>query len=164
MNQSMSGPVRRVVTGHDADGRAVFRDDDRFGLVTVPRGDAAMTVLWTTDLPADNNDEVDGRDRETGLTLHGGSVIRVLDLFPGRESPMHRTSSIDYGIVLTGQVELELDDGVTTQVGPGDVVVQRGTMHLWRNRSDTETCRIAFILVEATAALVDGVPLPEVQP
>ncbi len=159
------GPVRRVVTGHDAAGRAVFLSDARFDPREVPSGDAAMCLLWTApDLPVDNNDPIDGRERDAGLTLHGGSVIRVVDMFPGQQSPFHRTNSLDYGILLSGRMELELDDGTKTLLEAGDVVVQRGTIHLWRNPSTTETCRIVFVLTEATAALVDGIPLPERHP
>lgn len=161
----MSRKVRRVVTGHDENGRAVFRSDDEYDPVLVPTGDAAMVTVWTTaTVPADLNDETDGRDREPGTTLNGGSVIRTVDMLPGAQSPMHRTNSIDYGIVLSGQIELELDDGRTTLLGPGDIVVQRGTMHLWRNPSATEICRIAFILIEAPAYLHKGEPLAELKP
>lgn len=158
------GPVRRVVTGHDAAGKAVFVSDAAFESIDVPSGDAAMCLLWTApDLPVDNNDPVDGRERDAGLTLHGGSVIRTVDMYPGQQSPMHRTNSLDYGIVLSGELELELDDGARVLLGPGDVVVQRGTMHLWRNIG-SETCRIVFVLTEATPAEVDGQPLPERHP
>ena len=159
------GPVRRIVTGHNAAGRAVFRSDDQFEPRDIPSGDAAFSLIWTApDLPVDNNDETDGRERDAGLTLHGGSVIRVVDMHPGGVSPMHRTNSIDYGIVLSGALELELDDGAKTLLGPGDIVVQRGTMHLWRNPSDSETCRIVFVLTEATPVKVNGEPLPELHP
>ena len=158
-------PVRRVVTGHDAGGRAVLRSDDRFEPQVIPSGDAAMALLWTTaTVPADNDDETDGRDRPAGTTLNGGSVIRIVDMLPGAASPMHRSNSIDYGIVLSGAVVLEVDDGVETELGPGDVVVQRGTIHRWRNPSDTEVSRIAFVLIEAPAATVHGEPLPEIHP
>ena len=158
-------PVRRVVTGHDAQGRAVIRSDQRFRTEIIASGDAAFALMWTTaTVPADNNDEVDGREREAGLTIHQGSVIRIVDMLPGGASPMHRTNSIDYGIVLAGEVELELDDGVKTLLRQGDVVVQRGTMHLWRNPSEHETCRIAFVLTEAASYLHEGTPLEEVQP
>lgn len=158
-------PVRRVVTGHDPDGRAVLRSDNRFETRLIPNGDAAFALLWTTEtVPADNNDETDGRQRDAGLTLNRGSVLRVVDMMPGGVSPMHRTNSIDYGIILSGEVELELDDGATTLLGPGDIVVQRGTIHLWRNRSTTETCRIVFVLTEAAAYRHIGSPLPEVKP
>ncbi|MCW6528633.1 cupin domain-containing protein [Sphingomonas sp. MMSM20] len=145
-------PVRRVVTGHDGAGRAVLRADQHFSTVPIPGGDAAFALIWTTaTVPADNNDETDGRARDAGLTIDRGSVIRIVDMLPGGVSPMHRTSSIDYGIVLAGQVELEVDDGAKTLLGPGDIVVQRGTMHRWRNPSATETSRIAFVLIEAQA-------------
>ncbi len=158
-------PVRRIVTGHNDRGKAIFAKDDAFETQLIPSGDAEFALIWTApDLPVDNNDPIDGREREAGLTLKGGSVIRVADMLPGGQSPMHRTNSLDYGIVISGQLELELDDGVKTLLGPGDIVIQRGTMHLWRNPSDTETCRIIFVLTEATAVEVDGKPLPELHP
>lgn len=165
MSMHTHPPVRRVVTGHDAEGRAVIRSDDAFEPQLIPSGDAAMALLWTTaTVPADNDDETDGRERAAGTTLNGGSVIRIVDMLPLQSSPMHRSNSIDYGIVLSGRLVLELDDGVETELGPGDVVVQRGTIHLWRNPSDTDVCRIVFILIEAPAATVNGAPLPEVHP
>jgi len=158
-------PVRRVVTGHDRAGRAIVRADETFATVPIPGGDAAFALLWTTEsVPADNNDETDGRLRDAGLTLHQGSVIRIVDMLPGGASPMHRTDSIDYGIVLSGEVELELDDGSRTLLGPGAIIVQRGTMHLWRNPSLSEACRIAFVLIEAKPYRHEGVPLPQHQP
>lgn len=157
-------PVQRVVTGHDANGRAIFKSEDVTPTRLIPNGDAAFLLLWTTPtVPADNNDETDGRDRDAGLTLNQGSVIRIVDMLPGKESPMHRTNSIDYGIVLSGEVELELDDGQVRTVREGGVVIQRGTNHLWRNATD-KPCRIAFILIEAPAYLHNGQPLPEDKP
>lgn len=165
MNSSNLPPVRRVVTGHGADGRALIRSDTRFPTQDIPLGGASFALMWTTPtVPADNNDDLDGRERDAALTIHQGSVIRVVDMLPGGLSPMHRTDSIDYGIVLSGHVELELDDGVKTLLGPGDIVVQRGTMHLWRNPSDSEVCRIVFVLIEAKTYVHDGKPLEQVQP
>jgi quercetin dioxygenase-like cupin family protein len=158
-------PVRRVVTGHDSDGRAVLRDDESFATEVITGGDAAFALIWTTaTVPADNNDPLDGRARDAGLTLKSGSVIRIVDMLPGGASPMHRSNSIDYGIILSGRVELEVDDGAKTRLGPGDIVVQRGTVHLWRNPSATETCRIAFILIEASAYRHEGMELSEIHP
>lgn len=155
-------PVQRVVTGHDAAGRAVFRSEDWATTQPIPSGDAAFLLMWTTArVPADNNDETDGRERAAGLTLHGGSVIRVVDMLPGCESPMHRSHSIDYGIVLTNEVELELDSGETRTVKAGGVIVQRGTNHRWRNRTAQPT-RIVFVLIEAAPYRHEGRPLPEV--
>ena len=156
--------VQRVVTGHDAAGRACFKSEDFSPTRLIPTGDAAFLLLWTTEaVPADNNDETDGRERDVGTTLVGGSAFRIVDMLPGKQSPMHRTNSIDYGIVLKGEIELELEDGRKKTVGEGGVVVQRGTNHLWRNVSD-QPCRIAFILIEAPAYLHGGVPLAEAKP
>ncbi len=158
-----SPPVRRIVTGHDEAGRAVFTADDLLPVSPIPSGDAAFSLIWTTaSVPADNNDDIDGRSRDAGLTLHQGSVIRIVDMLPGGVSPFHRSSSIDYGIVLSGAVELELDDGAVTTARAGDIIVQRGTIHLWRNPSASENCRIAFVLIEAAPRLVDGKPLPDI--
>jgi quercetin dioxygenase-like cupin family protein len=114
-------------------------------------------------VPADNNDEIDGRLREAGLTINHGSVIRVVDMLPGCESPMHRTNSIDYGIVLTNEIELELDGGGKRTVCAGGIIVQRGTNHLWRNTTDKPT-RIVFVLIEAAPYRHNGTPLPEIKP
>jgi len=158
-------PVRRIVTGHDAAARAIFKSDDLFPTLAIPSGDAAFALVWTTaTVPADNNDETDGRLRDAGLTIDQGSVIRIVDMLPGSTSPFHRTNSIDYGIVLSGEVELELDDGAKTTIGAGGIVVQRGTNHLWRNSSTDTPCRIVFVLIEAPAYLHDGVALKEHKP
>lgn len=158
-------PVRRIVTGHNAQGRARIKSDECFASEPIASGDAEFALLWTTGtVPADNNDETDGRAREAGLTINQGSVIRIVDFVPGSASPMHRTNSIDYGIVLSGEIELELEDGVKTLAGPHSVIVQRGTNHKWRNPSATEYARVAFVLIEAPAYLHEGQPLPEVKP
>ena len=157
-------PVQRVVTGHDAQGRAVFKSEDVTPTRMIPSGDASFVLIWTTPtVPADNNDETDGRLRDAGLTLNQGSVIRVVDMLPGKQSPLHRTNSIDYGIVLEGEIELELDDGATRTVRQGGIIIQRGTNHLWRNTTD-RVARIAFILIEAPAYRHNGVPLDEAKP
>ena len=158
----MTSKIRRVVTGHTKDGTAIFSSDDTFETQPIPTGDAAMSLIWTTaTVPADLNDHVDGRRREAGVTLLGGSVIRVVDMLPGAQSPFHRSSSIDYGIVISGQVELELDNKAAKTLRPGSIIVQRGTIHLWRNPSQTEICRIVFVLTEAKPFEVGGKPLED---
>ena len=157
--------VRRIVTGHDAAGRAVFTADDSAVPHAYPGQDAAFVKIWTTaTVPADNNDETDGREREMALHGQGGSAIRVVDMAPGMVSPIHRTGTIDYIILLTGRHELELDDGATTLVEAGDIVVQRGTIHRWRNPSATETCRGVMVLIEAEPYRHAGVRLENVLP
>jgi quercetin dioxygenase-like cupin family protein len=156
--------VQRVVTGHDANGRAVFKSEDVSPTKLIPSGDASFLLIWTTQtVPADNNDETDGRLRDAGLTLNQGSVIRIVDMLPGKESPMHRTNSIDYGIILKGEIELELEDGAKRTVHEGGIIIQRGTNHLWRNVTNEPT-RIAFILIEAPAYVHNGQPLAEHKP
>ena len=154
--------VHRVVTGHDESGLAVIRSEDWTEPQPVVPGIADFLLLWTTaTVPADNNDETEGRERAAGLTLHGGSVIRVVDMLPGGESPMHRSNSIDYGIVLTNEIELELDSGERRTVKAGGIIVQRGTNHLWRNTTNQPT-RIVFVLTEALPYRHQGQPLPEI--
>lgn len=73
---------------------------------------------------------------------------------------MHRTQSIDYGIVIWGEIELELDSGETRTLKQSEVCVQRGTDHLWRNKSDNWT-RVAYVLLDAAPVTVNGQPLPD---
>ncbi len=156
--------VQRVVTGHDENGRAIFKSEDFSPTKLIPTGEASFRLMWTTGtVPADNNDETDGRERDPGTTINSGSVIRIVDMLPGSESPFHRTNSIDYGIIIEGEIELELDDGRVKTIGAGGVVVQRGTNHRWSNRTD-KPCRIAFVLIEAPAYLHNGKPLEEAKP
>lgn len=158
----MSKKIRRVVTGHTKDGIAIFASDNQYETVVIPSGDAAMATIWTTaTVPADLNDDTDGRNRDAGTTLKGGSVIRIVDMLPNASSPMHRSSSIDYGIVLSGKIELELDNNVVKTIGKGGIIVQRGTIHKWRNPSKDKICRIVFILTEATPYEVNGKPLED---
>jgi quercetin dioxygenase-like cupin family protein len=159
----MKTSIRRVVTGHSKEGEAVFISDNQYETIVIPSGDAAMATIWTTNtVPADLNDETDGRERDAGTTLKGGSVIRVVDMLPNSSSPMHRTNSIDYGIVISGKIELELDNEVFKTIEAGGIIVQRGTIHKWRNPSSEEVCRIVFVLTEAKPFEVNGVGLEEV--
>lgn len=159
----MPSSIRRIVTGHTSDGTAIFSSDKSFETVVIPTGDAAMATIWTTaTVPADCNDETDGRLRDAGTTLKGGSVIRVVDMLPNASSPMHRTNSIDYGIVISGKIELALDNQVFKTVEAGGIIVQRGTIHQWRNPSSIEICRIVFVLTEAKPYEVNGAALEEV--
>ena len=158
-------PVRRVVTGHDAAGKAVVIDDAVLHGQTNPTGTTTLTVVWTSlGLPVDNDEVGNGSDGQVALTLPGGSVIRMVDMLPGSTAPMHRTNSLDYGIVVSGVIELILDDGLRVPVEPGGIVVQRGTIHSWHNPSAEETARIAFVLIDAKPATADGVALAEIHP
>jgi len=147
---------RRVVTGHNPHGVSVVVSD---GTVPVhrfmPQDGVGFYEIWQTEdapaaiLPVE-------RSEPTERTLRvppepRGTKIRINEFFPGhlgpegRQSPVHRTESVDYGIVLEGEIVLILDDSEVT-LREGDVVVQRGTDHAWANRTDA-VCRVAFILV-----------------
>ncbi|WP_028266056.1 cupin domain-containing protein [Arthrobacter sp. MA-N2] len=140
--------VRRVVTGHDEEGNAIFQSDEVLD-TKVLGAEAEVVVPWTTAVfPSDNNDDFDGALREVRRVSPGGSVLQFVSMYPHTESKHHRTLSLDYGIVLEGELELELDNGEKTVVKAGDVVVQRGTIHTWRNASD-EMSKVAFILLDA---------------
>jgi quercetin dioxygenase-like cupin family protein len=95
------------------------------------------------------------------VVLPGGSNLRVLELPPGYESVMHRTVSLDYGVVTEGALELVLDGGEVRGMGRGDLVVQRGTMHAWRNPSAAEWARVVFVVLDAERVAVGGRELGE---
>ena len=154
----MALQVRRVVTGHDANGRAIVKSDGIMGNVVQNRPGASWSVLWTTEGAIDNNDEADGAERKVGTSHDDGSVFRVVRYEPGVSRRNHRTDSLDYGILLSGQLDMELDDGVVVHLMAGDVVVQRGTIHNWANNSNAPAV-MAFVLLAAPPYLHNGKPL-----
>lgn len=154
--------VRRVVTGHDAHGKAIVKIDEVTQNWKQGRPGAWLTNIWTTNTsPADNSSDADGGAAEVGTTMPGGTVFRIIDFQPGVSRRMHRTDSVDYLIVLDGEIDMQLDDGVEVHLKKGDVMVQRGTIHNWVNRG-TQSCIIAVILVHAHSAVAGGKALPAV--
>ncbi|HTV44015.1 MAG TPA: cupin domain-containing protein [Stellaceae bacterium] len=146
---------RRVVTGHDADGRAIIQIDEMARNLASSRPGATAGVVWTTEgFPVDNNGDADQGQRRTGTTLANGTVFRVLELMPGSAPRNHRTDSIDYAVVMSGEIDMELD-GSSVHLKAGDVLVQRGTIHNWVNRG-TEPCVIAFVLIAANPVVKGG--------
>jgi quercetin dioxygenase-like cupin family protein len=141
--------IRRVVTGHDANGKAIVRIDDVGAHVASGRPNMTRQLIWTTnDLPVHFAE--DGEDkgaREIGTTIRNGSVFRVIEFEPGVAPRHHRTDSIDYAVVMSGEIDMEMDDTVV-HLKAGDVLVQRGTIHNWVNQG-TEPCVIAFILISS---------------
>jgi quercetin dioxygenase-like cupin family protein len=150
----LRGPPRRVVTGHDAYGKSVVLSDGPAPRSrTLPEG-AAFHELWATaaspaPLTAAEADEPAGRFDGIAPGPHG-TVVRITDMPPGARSPMHRTETIDYGIVLAGRIHLILDDSEVS-LAAGDIVVQRGTDHAWQNRSQDDA-RMLFILIDGEFA------------
>ncbi len=144
----MSWKLRRVVTGHNADGKAVVTTDEVCRNMRSGREKHQSVVVWSTgSFPADNSTGEDGGLRAVGSTDPDGTVFRLVRYEPGVASRNHRTESLDYAVVISGEVEMQLDDS-TVHLKAGDVLVQRGTMHNWINRG-TEPCIIAFVLIAA---------------
>jgi quercetin dioxygenase-like cupin family protein len=144
--------VRRIVTGHTAGGRSVVTSDGPVPVVLenfAGHRDLHFSEIWrsTGGLPDVGN----GPDPTTAENFRlasqdEGTTFRVVDFPPGGfVSPMHRTQSIDYGIVLTGRMHRILTDSEVA-LEPGDIVIQRGTDHAWANRGDA-AARMAFILI-----------------
>jgi quercetin dioxygenase-like cupin family protein len=145
----MTQAPRRIVTGHDASGRSVVLSDAP-APKTLDVGTAAFHEVWITyrmPVPIDAA-EPEPTDRPVRTPPpDNGVMVRFTEMAPGAESPMHRTETVDVGVVLEGETWLLLDDGSETRVGPGDAVVQRGTNHAWANRSD-RPARMVFVLID----------------
>jgi naringenin degradation protein FdeH len=141
--------LRRIVTGHDARGRAVVWKDDAppYEFSGAPKMSA--TLVWSTDAtPFDYQRDEDMGERKLGIAPPaGGTRFSIVEIQPGNAPYLHRTDSIDYVICLQGEVEMQLDDGAAVKMTAGDVLVQRGTNHAWVNRGTTP-CRLAVILVD----------------
>jgi mannose-6-phosphate isomerase-like protein (cupin superfamily) len=174
---SMAKPVRRVVTGHDASGKAVVLMDGAAPNQKLRNTGLVSTLRWATDeTPADISGAGDRADRESGVAPPpAGSVLRVVDFpplgaeaaatldqaaihremglgtashgTPARHPFTHRTRSIDYAVVLEGEIDMLLDD-TQVRLRAGDILVQQGTNHAWVNNSKAN-CRIAFVLIDA---------------
>ena len=181
----MTNPIRRVVTGHDARGRSIFVSDGPSPhVLTIPgRPDFALTNLWVTDgAPASNAGAADAAARPVVLEPpRNGAIFRVVEFPPdqalggfdrkaafgamgahhamdpdaSRHPGMHKTDTVDFALVLSGEIWALMDEG-ETRLRAGDTLVQRGTNHAWSNRSSAP-CLVAFILVDA-APLGGGKP------
>ncbi|KAJ6509499.1 hypothetical protein C8R47DRAFT_28227 [Mycena vitilis] len=162
----MSGPkqlpeVRRIVTSHTPEGLGTIQDDSALHFEDIPgMAGARAAALWVTrdGLPTnDNNTSEDGADRIVdGIVQPNGTNLRCTDLAPGAATPMHRTTSVDYNILLQGKLIMITDDGSETHLKtPGDTVIQKGTMHAWRNPS-TEWARWMCVVLAAEPAVVGG--------
>jgi quercetin dioxygenase-like cupin family protein len=143
-------PIRRYVTGHDRNNVAKVIME---GPATNKKGVGAVsTLIWSTDrTPADiaigeNVEDLGARIIGTAPPANG-TRFAVIDFPPGNEPRMHRTETIDYVIVLEGEIEMDMDAS-TVKLKAGDVMVQRGTNHAWANRSDRRA-RVAFVLIDA---------------
>jgi mannose-6-phosphate isomerase-like protein (cupin superfamily) len=180
----MSQAVRRVVTGHDEDGKAVFVSDELVEPVTTPLSGSTFHVLWGGDSipsfpddgsrptgpsyfppvggfrfhlftlpPRDEPGPGPDVDIAAALADLGAALPGLLDHNEPDEPGMHTTATIDFEVVLSGEVVLELDDGATVRLRPGDTVVQNGTRHRWSNPG-SEPSMIAVFMCGAHHARV----------
>lgn len=149
MAYGLSTP-RRVVTGHDASGRSVILSD-RPAPRTLEVGGSTFYEMWSSDeMPVVLTAGQDGEPTDRPITVppgRGGTNVRIIDCAPGSRTPMHRTETLDYGIVIAGSCTLELDDGSRTELASGDVVIQRGTNHAWLV-SGEQPARLCFVLID----------------
>lgn len=172
-----SKPVRRVVVGHDRHGKAVaFSDDPKTPTARTPGGNAVLNLWITSEFPIDVNRVDDRAEMKVGVPPPTqGTIFRIVD-FPAyskntqvshadhentlrsmgidpatqgftRHPNTHRTKSIDYAIVLDGEIDMLMDDS-EVHLKAGDVLIQQGTNHAWVNNS-AKSCRIAFVLIDA---------------
>lgn len=144
--------IRRVVTGHDARNVAKVLIDGAATNARRSSSGGSSTLIWCTDaMPAEiaaGEAVEDMGARKIGTPPPpNGTRFAVLDFPPGTVSPMHRTETIDYVIVISGELEMDMDDS-TVKLRAGDVLVQRGTNHSWTNRG-TQPARAAFVLIDA---------------
>jgi len=168
---------RRVVTGHDAEGRSVVLMDGEspYSFFLEKAGGLQLTELWETrSAPADNSGARDAAEHERRIApVGGGTVFRIIEYPPDsvrlktlapdsffpemgaqaadkaqrRHPGMHKTNTVDYAIVLSGEIYAVLDESEVL-LRAGDCLVQRGTRHAWSNRTE-KPCVIAFVLVAA---------------
>jgi len=169
--------VQRLITTHDSSGKAIFSKDlpSESSFRQVSLGANFFLGYTTKGFPVDlNADKADAVPKDVqsyekdlnsppgGLSITNGTALRFVDFAPSKEPYMHRTESIDYGVVLEGVMELILDSGEKRIMKRGDVCVQRGTMHAWKNITENEGwARMLFTLVAAEKVVVGGQGLGE---
>ena len=162
-------PLKRYITGHDEFGKAIFLKNIDSDLPTkdlkLLHHDETQTpkraaLVYAADtLPPKLKDSGGLKAYEQflktppGVTINNGIVFRILEFPPGSDSPMHKTKSLDFGVVLEGSIIAGLDSGETKTLCRGDSLIQRATNHDWTNASKTEWARMLFVLNDAE---VDG--------
>ena len=160
------------ITTHNTSGKATVHTSTKNPAKALPDHGLVVTQVYTTSsFPPNLNDEIDMKQHmetiasgKLGIVKPKGTVVRFADFAPfDPDVPVmhHRTQSLDYGIVLEGDMAMDLDDGSSTLLTKGDIVVQRGTMHAWRNASTTQWARMLFILQDCQPLVLNGQRLKE---
>jgi quercetin dioxygenase-like cupin family protein len=163
-------PVQRHITTHDlTTGLAIVHSSEPATWKNYDDNLMGFNLVYsTTSFPAtlSNDEDIKSFERinseyKVGLVQPNGTVLRMVDFAPGYESMMHRTQSLDYGIVLEGEIEMKLDSGDVKLLRRGDVAIQRGTNHSWRNTSKTDWARMIYVLQYCHPVEVGGHSLRE---
>ncbi|RAK93769.1 cupin domain protein [Aspergillus costaricaensis CBS 115574] len=159
------------ITGHNELGKAIVKEQKPAEWNPVLEDSMAFNVVYTTSehpVNMDNDQDLTQHKRlvdngTLGLVNPNGSVCRVVDFAPGESIDpfIHRTQSLDYGIVIEGQLDLYLEEGQVVRMGKGDIAVQRATLHGWKNPSGTDWARIAFVLLDSKPLELNGTVLGE---
>ena len=167
---AMTEPTRRIVTGHDENGKSVVISDGpppQHHRMRGPSIGADFIEIWNAATAVPLLTSVEAREpneREFTIMPVAGHLLRILEVYPpkagGKRTVMHRTQTLDYVVVIEGELVLLLDDSEVT-LRQGDVVVQRGTNHAWENRSD-KVARAAFFHMDAqfSEELLAKLPTP----
>lgn len=156
--------IQRFITKYNTKGKASFAANrnetiewhDVGGIKNFALGYTASTFPIQTSNDTDIQRFDEHLVNKPGMTIPGGAVVRYVDFAPGIVSAMHRTISVDFGVVIEGRMESKLDSGETRLMGRGDLMVMRATPHEWRNPSETEWARMLFVLLDAEKPVVDG--------
>lgn len=159
----------RFITSHNSSGQAVVHSHEPFAWQPYDNNNLAFSVAYTTSrFPPDLNGDADLAAHERvvssgglGLVNPRGTVLRCVDFAPGYACGMHRTQSLDYGIVIEGEIDMVLDSGERRSLRRGDVAVQRATQHQWVNTSPTEWARMMFVLQDCEPLVVGGKEMRE---
>ena len=165
-------PTRYITTHDTTTEKAVVHTSEEVTWQSLDDDSMGFSVPFTTSsFPVNMTGEADIREHDKvissgklGLVNPGGTVCRYVDFAPENKPIMHRTVSLDYGILLDGEIEMILDSGEKTVLKRGDIAVQRGTFHAWRNPSKTQWARMLFVLQSSEKIVLNGKELGEELP
>jgi len=181
----MSAPFHRVITGHSSTGKSIITNEDTLHPVNyldtskvATDSDIGITLLFRTEGESNSLEKTPSsaspfsvsntvpfkEPYKTTMPIAepGHANWKIVDFPPGGSAPMHRTTSVDFGVVLKGEIVLELDDGVEKVLTEHSGIVQRGTIHAWHNRT-AEIARIMFVVLPSETVVVNGQELADVE-
>jgi len=177
MTESLNQGLRecyRYIGSHNDQGQSIFVDSPKLLFNEAPGLGATGRSYCIDKIPAPLTNDQDlksylSKDTQgnpashagRNLTIPSGANLVVCNFAPGAMSQMHRTVSIDFSICIEGDIEMEMDNGDKRRLGPGDHVIQRATMHRWRNLSEEKPARLIAVLLDADAIEVGGKQIEE---